>query len=262
MKRRYRSASTRRGITKFWIHLTERDMLLYTLGTFFALYVCVLLAVASIFVVARFIFGFQASGFLQGLISGCLIGAIAICMLFANVVFSGSLSWMLGGGAEKSTNEILESLGPEWKIFSNIPFVEGPTSGPWEVDVDHVAVGPRGVLVVETKYTSVVTSLDEERLGTRIRNDAAQAYRNSVKVGRVVQLMEVNIPIIPVLVYWGPGVRSSDESVRALGSVRVVAGAREKEWMPNISSSRLDQEKQVVVVNSLTAYLANYVAPG
>src|SRR5579862_2371398 len=94
------------------------------------------LGIRSATTVLAFLLGFFVAGFL---------GAI----WYVVATFTGASSWMVGALAERWTAKELLALGPRWKLFNNIPFIEqGFDGNTWEIDVDHVAVGPYGVLVV------------------------------------------------------------------------------------------------------------------
>lgn len=57
----------------------------------------------------------------------------------------GSVSWRIGADAERWTANALDRLGDSWQIEHNISF---PENG-HPLDVDHIAIGPYGVLAVE-----------------------------------------------------------------------------------------------------------------
>lgn len=162
------------------------------------------------------------------------IGVLATASLFVLggivIVLSGGVNWIIGARAEQWTDEVLRQLGPEWQIAHNLAFTEGTPPDTWEVDVDHVAVGPGGVFVVESKYSSVPVDLDSERLAKRVRQDAEQASRSAQRVRRLVSDMPVQPPVIPLLVYWGFRVKSPQEPIRRLGRVHVVMGADADRW--------------------------------
>jgi len=158
-------------------------------------------------------------------------------------VFSGGVNWIVGGRAERWTEEVLEELGPEWRIRNNLVFSDGKPPDTWEVDVDHVAVGPGGVLVVESKYSSIPIDLDAERLKWPVGDDAAQVARNVQRVRGLIRDLPGPLPVTALLVYWGFRVKSPKEPVRRLGrSVQIVMGADADRWLPTLTDHVLDPQ--------------------
>ena len=111
----------------------------------------------------------------------------------------------------------------------------------WPVDVDHVAVGPSGVLVVETKYSTDLIDLDAERLSFRVGNAGEQAYRNAGRVRKLFLDMPKTPPVIPVVVFWGFRVTTPKTAIRLLGSnTHVVMGADADRWLPSLTLTSVD----------------------
>ncbi|MFC4396145.1 nuclease-related domain-containing protein [Arthrobacter sedimenti] len=59
-----------------------------------------------------------------------------------------SSSWYLGAIGEIVVGEILENLGPEWRVLHAVPVGAGSS------DIDHVLIGPAGVFTINTKNHS------------------------------------------------------------------------------------------------------------
>lgn len=89
----------------------------------------------------------------MGLILVCLACAVGLVL-----VVSGNRDGqdrprravLPGEAAELSVSVSLRGLGPEWTVLDNLVLETGNPSFPL-TEVDHVAVGPGGVFVVETK---------------------------------------------------------------------------------------------------------------
>ena len=86
-----------------------------------------------------------------------VVGMVAIAVVFAQltslVAWSGSETLAVSRSQDRSTDEVLRHLRRDgWKILRDVN-VGGR-------NVDHLAVGPGGVLVVETKVRSHLTTED------------------------------------------------------------------------------------------------------
>jgi hypothetical protein len=172
------------------------------------------------------------------------------------VVLAGGVNWITGGFAERSTGDALAVLGPEWRIIHNLPFTIGDPPDTWEVDVDHVAVGPYGVLVVETKYSSVPVNLDAVRLPKQVRKDAEQAARNGTRIRGL--LANGNVPMTTLLVYWGWRLKGPQHPVRKIGRVHAVLGNDAERWIPTFSTRMIERELEDTAWSTLQKYQAEH----
>jgi hypothetical protein len=171
-------------------------------------------------------------------------------------VLAGGVNWITGGLAERSTAHVLRALGPEWRIIHNLPFTVGDAPDTWELDVDQVAVGPHGVLVVETKYSSVSVDLDAGRLSKQVRSDAAQAAGNAIRVKRL--LANGDMPVSTLLVYWGWRLKGPEHPVRMIGRVHTVLGDDSKRWIPLFSDRLIEPGLEDAAWSTLQRYQAEH----
>jgi hypothetical protein len=96
-------------------------------------------------------FGIRTSTTWTAFLLGVFLATTVLVLGGVVAVLSGGVNWLTGSKAEEWTGDILAALGTDWRVLHNMIFTEGPPLDRWEVDVDHVAVGPSGVLVVESK---------------------------------------------------------------------------------------------------------------
>lgn len=168
---------------------------------------------------------------------GLGLGGLPCLVWIAVTSADGSAFWRIGAEAERWTAEALDGLGPSWRIEHDVPF---PELG-YVVNVDHVAVGPHGVLVVETKWTSHTIDLGARRLPAEVVHALHQARDNAGRIDGLLQRVNVPTTVIPVVVYWGPHVTPPAEPVRRKDGVRLVAGGHGSEWLGLLSLDRLDE---------------------
>jgi hypothetical protein len=171
------------------------------------------------------------------------------------VVMGGGASWRAGAEAEKWSGNELGLLGPRWRVEHGIP-LSGKGSRPWFADVDHVAIGPYGVLVAETKYTSSRIDLDASPPRTNLLDAIAQVQRNAMSIERILGA-DLVAPLIPVIIWWGPGIGKCASVIRREGETRIVRGADGSQWRQRIAEGgdRISDE----VVNELVARLREHV---
>lgn len=167
---------------------------------------------------------------------GLGLGAFPCLVWIAVTSADGSATWRIGADAEAWTAEELRGLGSSWHIEHAVPF---PEHG-HPVDIDHVAVGPHGVLAVETKWTSHAVDLTAKRLAPEVEKAVRQAGDNAGRVSGLLRRVDPTTKVIPVVVYWGPNVIPPTTPVRREGDVRLVAGKQGAGWRPLLSLDRLD----------------------
>jgi len=175
--------------------------------------------------------GIRTNDIAVSFILGALVTATVLVLVGVVTVYSGGVNWMTGGRAERWTDEVLRRLGPDWHIAHNLEFIVGDEPDTWVVDVDHVAVGPGGVLVVETKYSSDPVDLDAQRLKPQVPKAAEQVARNAQRVRGLFAGMDIPPPVIPLVIYWGFRVTTPEEPIRLVGRNQVVMGADADRWL-------------------------------
>ena len=91
-------------------------------------------------------------------IAGILIAAYFGALWYAVSVFTGAATYLTGARAERWTKRELDALGPKWHVFSNVPFLVGSGDASYPVDVDHIVVGPYGILAVSYTHLTLPTN--------------------------------------------------------------------------------------------------------
>lgn len=193
------------------------------------------------------------SPFVRGLVVGAGGTATVAALCSLVVQATGTSLLMSGATAEQWTAQELRPLGRDaYRLINGVLLGFG--------DTDHVLVGPAGVLVVETKWTSHSWTLDEpnaQRDRAVEQVDARARRLNSWARYRALKLP----PPRPVLFLWSPyGTTPSDgplaERLRADPGHTIVWGRdAAKEWRSRVRSAPtvLTTEMIDAVVDALVA---------
>lgn len=187
---------------------------------------------------------------LQGLVAGVVAGA-GIAMLYHwCVIASGATAGTMGHAAEEWTDSELRRLRSKgWRHVNHL--VIKPELG----DIDHVAVGPDGVIVVETKWRSHEEDVDE--LSDWMASALRQAQRNRQQVVQLLNWQRRDPLLVQALVVlWGPDVsHDSAEAVLADG-VNVTAGQNLRDDLAALGDERLSPNEVEGVYSKLKKRVA------
>jgi hypothetical protein len=199
----------------------------------------------------------------SGFLFGFLLATFLAALVFLAATFTGAGQYLSGAMAERWTGRELRKLGPSWQIFHGVPFDYGFAPKSPEIDVDHTAVGPYGVLVVETKYISRIPDLNEAKFPTRIRDAMSQVEHNAGHVRALLSRDAPGVPVRPVVVIWGRLVTVPKNAVRSVDcrpqSIRIVHGAEGENWRPLLrvrEGSGITPEAIEVVSTKIENYVA------
>lgn len=158
-----------------------------------------------------------------GFITGGL--AVAPALLVSDLLGSmGFKARQIGGEAERWTTAELRRLGRHWRVIDDVRFEGG--------NVDHVAIGPDRILVVETKW------LGPRRDASWAIGDASRQL--SWAAERIRLLLRDLCPrrtIVPMLMLWGPGASLNQSALTGADGLEVVAGRDAKAWRSALTRS-------------------------
>ena len=114
------------------------------------------------------------------------------------------------------------------------------------VDVDHIAVGPAGVLTVQIQWTNKV----DER-----GRPAARARIAAHQLRKALAARELNVDVVPAIITFGPGLTEQPGGVRVVDAVAVLNGYQADEWLNELSRRVLLPEGTVDGVRNVVAEL-------
>jgi hypothetical protein len=126
--------------------------------------------------------------------------------------------------------------------------------------IDHVLIGPGGVFVIESKWTSNACRIEfGEIVGLLGRVPVAQAGAGAAKVEKLLRsgAQRFDVDVRPVLVIWGPGGVRLDRGSTDIDGVMVCEGRRHKDWVRQLECPiHLDPSS----VNAITRALEGHFA--
>ncbi len=194
-------------------------------------------------------------GFEVGLVAAGLLGAIAWSILMG----TGRHSAYLGRLGVESTAECVHGVWPRlrgWHVI-NGPCLKG------DGDVDHILVGPAGIFALESKWTNVPWAINGDMIEGPEKSPTAQARRGARKVAGTLRSgrVRLDVPVIPVVVLWGPGAPMIDGGSTTVDGVLVAEGRRRGDWVQHLEGDSLPRDVVEAVATKLSREQASRVEP-
>lgn len=121
-----------------------------------------------------------------------------------------------------------------------------------QADVDHVAIGPAGVLAIQTRWTNRPD--DRGKPAVRARIAAAQ-------LRRALAVQELDVEVVPAVLTFGPGLTREPGGVKVVDAVAMLNGYQADEWLEQLRSRSLLADPVVDAVRETVADLREGVVP-
>lgn len=155
------------------------------------------------------------SRFVQGLIVGVGITALLSMIGFLVLALSGTMARGMGATAETWTASELRRLRRHgWRVINGVVL---PSR-----DVDHLLVGPAGIIVVETKWSSTDWHLAPADENVLAAVEQVVANARSLRLWQTIK--RTRLPVNPVVVLWGGGKAARPAKPVAVGDATVAYG--------------------------------------
>jgi hypothetical protein len=150
------------------------------------------------------------------------VGTSAIATLFVLLIeVTGTAAVSMGSTAEQWTASELRPLRKQgWVLINRFLLDRGG-------DIDHLLIGPAGIVVAETKWRSSGWTLRPP--APEAREAMQRVSRSAHRIGNWDPVKKAGCPVQPVLFLWG---RRADEPAEAtreyldIGPVAVIRGTR------------------------------------
>jgi hypothetical protein len=166
-----------------------------------------------------------------GFVAGLFVASIPLLLLQIDVTY-GIATRQMGYDAELWTAEALRRLRLSgWRFAHDVRFE-------W-FNIDHVAFGPKRVLVIETKWLGAQRDLQRAVLEA-----ADQAERGAKKIKNLLRSTPPEDRVVdPVIVLWGPG--APREGVPSpVNGVEVICAGQRGAWVRTLGQERGRPDRQ------------------
>lgn len=200
----------------------------------------------ALLVLTGFTSWMMPTSFLQGLVAGgFLVGGIG-ALWTLTVQVTGTAPVMMGDTAESWTAMELRRLQSQgWRIINHFVLAKD--------DLDHVAIGPGGAFVVETKWSG--SPWDSHFGRSRVQAAVAQAKANARSLGLWHPMKSLGIPVQPVVVLWGGGAKR-EEGIARVDGVLVITGNALRIWVNRLGGEVLTEDQVADAWKALEAQVA------
>ena len=136
----------------------------------------------------------------------------------------------------RRVTQSLRSLG--WYVADHVELAN--------VELDHVAVGPAGVLAVQTRWTD-----REDPRGTA----SARARIGAAQLRKALAVRELAVEVVPAVLTFGPGLTDEPGGVKVVDAVAMLNGYQSAEWLEQLGSRTLLSPDVVEAVRETIADL-------
>jgi hypothetical protein len=181
---------------------------------------------------------------------GILVGGGVVASFggaaFLLVLWSGTAPTMMGETAEQWTAQSLRPLlDHDWHLVNHVPLGGG--------DIDHLLIGPDGVIVVETKWSRDPWAMTER--DATFAHALGQVKRQARSIGH---LLGTPGEVRRVIVLWGGAKEKVKESTggRLYEGTTVIAGPQLDAWALRLGRGALQQGEIERLWSRLLEYLS------
>jgi hypothetical protein len=192
--------------------------------------------------------------FLAGWVSGTGLAALLAVLTWVRLITDGSVTWRVGALGELWTSDELRLLGRGWTVLNGVA-VPGDRGA--AIEIDHIAVGPGGVLTVESKLWPSQQGRLDLRSHPYIVSAANKAHTQAGFVRYSLRKVVPPEVVSPTVIVWGADLLSADGSIVAnpRTGVKILDGRDAAAWREAIGYEVLNSERVAEVIGTLRPYL-------
>ncbi len=175
-------------------------------------------------------------------VGGWMLGLLTAIFLFGWMMGFDvhALSWLWGAWGEEQTAEALKGLGRDWYVRHDIPNAYGN----W----DHVAIGPAGVFMVESKRLSGRIKIDNSGLSSGRLHFSRKAFLGaSAHLSDALAAEAGRCPWVQAVVaVWGDAPAEAQEKERVV----YVNGSGLVDWLEGRPAA-IDAKRRALLTEAL-----------
>ena len=175
-----------------------------------------------------------SSGVLRGFFLGVSVSTAISLDVVAVLLLSGTAGVLMGELAEGWTASEVQGLAKSgWRLINRVRFRRYG-------DIDHIAFGPAGAVVLESKWSSEPWAESRE-LQRRLRNAAERVVADARDLR--LMLRQQGYTVRSAIVLWTVGSRDEPTIVyETVGELSIVNGHRLQEWMCDAGAAATQDE--------------------
>lgn len=117
------------------------------------------------------------------------------------------------------------------------------------VGVDHVAIGPAGILAVQVQWTN--------EPDTRGR-PAARARIGAQQLRKALAAKELDVDVVPAILTFGPGLTDEPGGVKVVDAIAMLNGYQAGEWLTELGRRALLDDRTVDAVREIVSDLREH----
>lgn len=191
----------------------------------------------------------QVPGYIRGLGAGIVLAVGMAYTAWLMLISDGSMTWRVGALGEFWTSEELRKLGPGWTILNSLKV---PAADGTRREIDHVAVGPGGVIAVETKLWPAKASV-MSHTGPDLSQAAVAARRHRDVLCWYLSSLIGPDAVESAAVIWGSDLLSpADRVLTHRNGTAIVHGRDAQIWVSGHRAvRRLTPETSAAVIERL-----------
>lgn len=220
-------------------------------------WVAIVVVVAAVVVIVALAFTpgvTRLPGFARGLAAGLASVAVVSFLLWHLMISDGSMTWRVGALGEFWTSEELRKLGHSWTVLNGLRV---PTANETTREIDHVVIGPGGVLVIDTKLWPTKTHQLDTTASPDINAAAKGAQTQAGVVRWFLREFVSGDVVLPSVMFWGSDLLSpAEQVVTNRNGVHLVHGRDSGAWLKLVSDKQwLDSRQMVAIAAALRPHL-------
>lgn len=175
-----------------------------------------------------------------------LVGVYAVATSFGREAAGATSDSVVAGPAvvpvEGEERQVIHALRDRgWYVADDVLLPH--------VDVDHVAIGPAGVLAVQVQWTN--------EPDTRGR-PAARARIAATQLRKALAAKEIHVDVVPAILTFGPGLTDQPGGVKVVDAVAMLNGYQADEWLQELGRRVLLSEHTVDAVRDVVCELREH----
>lgn len=166
------------------------------------------------------------SGFQRGILVGAsVVGAAWWIREMARILAAGAEREWKGASGEEFTAAALRPLRRHgWRVVHDLEY-------PGVGNVDHLLVGPGGIIAIDSKYTTQELWVTPKAIGGSHSNFIGQAKFAASLAERALKEVGLgHLEVEPALVFWGPGAPEVQGGHIMVQKTLILSGPSEAAW--------------------------------